>query len=123
MAYNTYLRNQKEILINDDKKDLNFNLFDDDYDSDVDIDIDFKNRLTMINNSYIYKKYIGFNKYFVFFILRMLNPRIKIQLVEGTPSKMYNIFYSKDDKYNDCIYIFYSTSTNKAINIRYITYN
>jgi hypothetical protein len=122
MAYNNnYLRSQKKLLINSDKKDNNFILFcDDEYDSDVDIHIELNERLTMINNSYIYKKYIGFNKYFVFFILRLLNPLIKIQLIEGTPSKIYNIFYSKDEKYNDCIYIFYSTSTNKVINIRYI---
>jgi hypothetical protein len=121
MEYNnTHLRNQKQVLIKTDDKNNNFRLYDEEYDSDMDTEIHLDDRLVILNNSYKFKKYIGFNKYYVFIILRILNPFKKIELVEGTPSNMHRIFYSKDKKYSNCIYIFYNNITNRVINVRYI---
>lgn len=115
-----YLRSQKQLLINGKKKDSNF---EEDYDIDMDVSITLNERLNSLNNSHKFKKYVGLNRYYVFFVLCIFNPLIKIQIVEGTPSNMHNIFYSKDEKRNNCIYIFYNPLTNNVTNIRYITKN
>lgn len=118
-----YLRSQRQILINNDEKNGNFRIFEDDYDIDVDVSVSLNDRLNSLNNSHVFKKYIGLNRYYVFFVLCVFNPFVSVKIVEGTPSNMHNIFYSKDEKCNNCIYIFYHHVTNKVTNIRYITKN
>ena len=114
-----YLRSQKQVLIS---KNNNF-IIDEDYDVDVDVTIILDDRLRSLNNSHIFKKYIGLNRYYVFFILRICNPLVKIQIMEGSPSNIHNVFYSKDEKYNNCIYVFFHSLTNKVTNIRHIIKN
>lgn len=115
----SFLRNQKQLLIDNDEKNVNFRIFEKEYDTDIILNENISN----INRSHVFKKYIGFNKYYIFFILRILNPVTKIQIIEATPSNIHNIFYSKNEKYNNCIYIYYHPVTNKVTNIRYITKN
>lgn len=118
-----YLRSEKQLLINDNQKISNFTIFEEDYDIDMDTNIMLNDRIIYLNKSYNFKKYVGFNKYSIFLILKILNPFVKIQIIEGTPSNIHNIFYSKDEKHNNCIYIFYHHLTNNVTNIRYITKN
>lgn len=75
------------------------------------------------NNSRVFEKYIGMNKYYVFFILFMKNPFSPFLILESTPSNMRNIYHSKDPRYNNCIYIFFNPATNKVTHIRHIIKN
>lgn len=111
----SHLRNQTQVLIGNNQEHED----NDDIYSEEDMYI----YVNSSNNSRVFEKYIGMNKYYVFFILFLKNPFSRLMLLETTPSNIINIYHSKKACYNDCIYIFFNTLTNKVTHIRYITNN
>lgn len=66
------------------------------------------------------QKYVGINKYYVFFILRLINPFTNIKLIEYGQSNVINLEYSKDQKLYNTIYIFFHSLTNEVVHIIHI---
>lgn len=113
MTNNTsHLRIQTHMLISNDEEDEDL------YTKEL-----MYNNVKSCNNSRTFEKYIGMNKYYVFFILFIKNPFSRFMLLETTPSNMINIYHSKDPHHNNCVYIFFNPITNKVSHIRHTIKN
>lgn len=109
----SHLRIQTQVLIGNNEED----------DDDLHTEEFMHNNVNSSNNSRVFEKYIGMNKYYVLFILFIKNPFSPFMLLECTPSNMINIYHSKSPRYNNCIYIFFNPLTNKVTHIRHIIKN